>query len=475
MSRILLIKPRFFVTHYHQTATQPMGLMYIAAMLKKAGHEPKIHDCILDYKSLQVLRNSIKNWQPDFIGISIIITELEQTKKIMELIRDILPDIPVIFGGPWPSSNPEESIKKFGADFVVIGEGELVFPELIEAVNKGLPTESIPGTASLIQGKVKINPKEQLSEDQLNSLPFPAWELLDHSLYKGAVSFASVGYRRYMSIITSRGCPYKCIYCHQTMGKVFRKRSAQSVLDEIEELYFRHGFKDFEIVDDCFNLDRDRMNTILTGIRDKIKDARLHFPNALRSDLLEPEDLPLFRQAGTISAAFAIETSSTRLQKLIHKNLNVEKASRAIDAAVMSGIYSIGYFMMGFPTESYEEASATAEFAARSSLHRALFFNPSPYAGTELANMAANFRKDKIDTIESCSTNYLTTTLNISAMSDSELKKVHQNAYRRFYLNPRRILRLIRLAVHHPEVFSLKRIAGIFLFRILPKLSSSQY
>jgi radical SAM superfamily enzyme YgiQ (UPF0313 family) len=475
MSKILLIKPRFFVTLYHKSVTQPMGLMYIGATLKEAGHEPKIHDCALDHKDFHILKKTLMDWEPDFIGISIIITELEETKKILGIIREILPVVPVIFGGPWPSANPEKAIKTFGADFVVIGEGELVFPELINAINKGLPTESIPGTASQVNGTVKVNPKEQLSEDELNALPFPAWELLDHSLYAQTCSFASVGYRRYMSIITSRGCPYKCIYCHQTMGKVFRKRSAQSVLAEMEELHLKHGFKDFEIIDDCFNLDRNRMYAILTGVRDKMKDVRLHFPNALRSDMLTPEDMVLFRQAGTVSAAFAIETSSPRLQKLINKNLNIEKAANAIDAAVKAGIYSIGYFMIGFPTESYEEASATVGFAERSSLHRALFFNPSPYTGTELANMAAKYRKDKIDAIDSCSTNYLMTTLNISAMSDGELKKIFRMAYRRFYLNPERIIRLISMAIHHPEIFSVKRITGMFLFRILPKLKSSQH
>ena len=186
---------------------------------------------------------------------------------------------------------------------------------------------------------------------------------------------ASVGCRPYMSIVTSRGCPYQCAYCHQTMGKVFRKRSAESVLAEMEELRFKHGFKEFEIVDDCFNLDRERMYAILTGIRDRIGDAKLHFPNGLRTDMLEPEDMALFKQAGTVSAAFAIETSSPRLQKMIHKNLNIEKASAAINASVKAGIYSTGYFMIGFPTETYEEASATVEFAVRSSLHRALFLN----------------------------------------------------------------------------------------------------
>jgi len=182
MSKILLIKPRFLGLEF-PLITQPMGLMYIGASLKKSGHEPKIHDGALDYKDLQILRRTIIDWKPDFIGISVIITEVEQTKRVMDIIRELIPDVPVTFGGPWPSANSEESIKTYGADFVVLGEGELVFPELIEAINKNLSTDSIAGIASMVDGHVKINPGRQLTEDELNALPFPAWELLDHKLY----------------------------------------------------------------------------------------------------------------------------------------------------------------------------------------------------------------------------------------------------------------------------------------------------
>lgn len=469
MSKTLLIKPRFFDDFwFEESITQPMGLMYIGATLKKAGHETRIHDCGSDHKDLHILQRTLQDWKPDFIGISMIITELDQTKRIMQIIRKLLPDVPVTFGGPWPSANPEEGIRDYGADFVVIGEGELVFPELINAINQKHPTDSIPGTASRVNGSIKINEGRYLTEDELNTLPFPAWELLDHKLYAKMRSMPGVGCRPYMSMVTSRGCPFKCAYCHQTMGKVFRKRSAQSVLAEMEELRFRHGFKEFEILDDCFNLDRQRMLDILTGIHDRIKDARLHFPNALRTDMLEPEDMPLYKKAGTVSVHFAIETTSPRLQKMIYKNLNIEKASLAIDASVKAGIYSTGYFMIGFPTETYEEASATVKYAAGSRLHRALFFNPKPFAGTELARMAEDNCTMKIELFDTQKSNYCKDTINISAMSDSELQKVFQSAYKRFYLNPRRILRLIVLIIRNPQVFTFKRLIGMFLFTFIP-------
>jgi len=447
----------------------PMGLMYIGATLKKAGHEPKIHDCAVDYKDLNILKYKIQDWKPDFIGISVIVTELEHTKRIMSVIRSILPDIPVTFGGPWPSANPEKAIKTFGADFVVLGEGELVFPELIDAVNKGLSTDSIPGTASMVDGYVKIRTGRQLTEDELNSLPFPAWELLDQKLYAGMTSQADVGCRDYMTIITSRGCPFKCAYCHQTMGKICRERSAESVLSEIEELRFRHGLKEFEILDDCFNLNRERMYAILNGIRNRFSDVKLHFPNGLRADILEPEDMVLFKQAGTVSAMFAVETSSPRLQKMIRKNLNIDRAVLAINAAVKAGIFSTGYFMIGFPTESYEEASATIEFAVRSTMHRAFFYNPTPFTGTYLAEMAADVLKKRGNTIDPHDVNYFNST-NISAMSDSDLQMVFRRAYMRFYLNPKRI---VRFAISHPNIFLLPRYALFFLLRILPQRISS--
>jgi len=465
MSKILLIKPRFFSLDF-QSMLHPMGLMYIGATLKKAGHEPRIHDCALDYKDLLVLELTLKEWQPDFIGLSIIITELAQTKKIMEMIRGILPRVPVTFGGPWPSANPEEALKTFGADFVVLGEGERTFPELIDAVNNRRPANAIPGTASMVDGLVKVNPRPQLTEEELNDLPFPAWELLDHKLYAEMTSQAGVGRRPYMAIVTSRGCPFKCAYCHQTMGKSFRKRSADSVLAELAELRFQHGFREFEIIDDCFNLDRRRMHAILTGIRDRMGDIKLHFPNGLRADALEPEDMSLFKQAGTVSAMFAVETSSPRLQKMLNKNLNIAKTSLAIHAAVKEGIFSTGYFMLGFPTETYEEASATVEFAVRSPLHRALFFNPKPFAGTALADMAEKSLKDRAALSESRYMNYFNNTLNISAMPDRDLQTIYRRAYRRFYLSPKRIAGLL---IYHPRIISLvMRYAFLLLIRISP-------
>jgi radical SAM superfamily enzyme YgiQ (UPF0313 family) len=132
----------------------------------------------------------------------------------------------------------------------------------------------------------------------------------------------------------------------------------------------------------------------------------------------------------------------------------------------------MGYFMLGFPTETYEEASETIEFALRSSLHRAVFLKPIPFAGTELSEMAVATLNNRNVTLAPLTMGYQTSNLNISAMSDLELRRIFKNVYRRFYMNPKRIAGLLKMAIQHPYLFSLERIAKMFLIAILPRKHS---
>lgn len=465
MSKVLLIKPRYLSLEF-PFITQPLGLLYIAATLNKQGHAVKIHDCAQDYKTPRKLKSLLEDWQPDFIGISIIITEVDPAIKITKMIRETDCQAPIILGGPWPSANPEEALKILGADFVVRGEGEIVFPQLLEALNNQQPTEPIPGVISLTNERPVEKAVHMMTEKELNALPFPAWDLLNHELYSKKHSMPAVGRRKYMALITSRGCPYQCTYCFHAMGNTYRKRYVQSILDEIEGLLSKHGYKEFEIIDDCFNLDRDRTQKILTEIQKRFPGVRLHFPNGLRADVLEPEDAELFKNAGTVSAAFCIETASLRLQKMIRKNMNIQKALLAINAFVDVGIYTTGAFMLGFPTETYEEASKTVEFACHSKLHRAMFLMVTPLAGTELFDRLPEDIKHKNTITQSYNMNYYNNNLNISAMSDKELRRVFQKAYRRFYLNPRKIFRILK---NHPQVTALPYYAFSILRRAITR------
>lgn len=468
MARVLLVKPRHTGPEF-QSISHPLGLMYIAAALQKAGHEVRLHDCASSPERHGKLRGLMDGWRPDCIGVSLIVSELDAARDVMAAVRQSLPGVPVVFGGPWPSANQERALLEFGADYVIAGEGELAFPSLLNAIAAGRSrdwmVENIPGTSLLLDGRPAGSAAEPLSEEQLDALPFPAWELLDRQIYATTPSMAGTGCGPYMTIITSRGCPYACAYCHQTLGKRFRRRSAGSVLAELERLHFELGYSEFEIIDDCFNLDRDRMSQILWGIVRRLPGVKLHFPNGLRSDRLEPADLALMRRAGTVSACFAIETASPGLQNLIGKNLDIEKARAAIDAAVAEGIFSTGFFMLGLPTETLQQAELTVDFASRSPLHRAIFMLTTPFAGTRLAEMAATVMRERGIDPETGNLNYFTHSVNISGMTDNELHRIFRGSYRRFYLNPRRIARII---ARHPRKWSLPRYGLMTLIKIMP-------
>jgi len=156
---------------------------------------------------------------------------------------------------------------------------------------------------------------------------------------------------------------------------------------------------------------------------------------------------------------------------MIRKNLDIEKAVSVINASVKEKIYTIGFFMLGFPTETYEEALETVDFAVHSSLHRTMFMLVTPFAGTELAEMARDVLQDKHKISDPRFANYFTNAINISAMSDEQLHKVFRSAYRRFFLSPRKIL---SLALHHPRTLSLPGYAFVTMIKILPRRHKPQ-
>ncbi|MFZ5563964.1 MAG: B12-binding domain-containing radical SAM protein [Thermodesulfobacteriota bacterium] len=472
MARVLLIKPRFMTGPEFQSITHPLGLMYVGAALKAAGHSPRIHDCVRDRRNFSELKRIIKEWQPDVVGLSFIVSEVEEAGFVLSAVRSLIPDVPVVFGGPGPSANPGGMLAFMGADYVIQGEGERVFPEMVNAIGAGRSpswvVENIPGVTAMCDGKpAGGHPAPLLSEDELDRLPFPAWDLIDHKIYARTTSMATVGRRPYMTIITSRGCPFHCVYCHQTVGKQFRKRSPESVLAEIDEIQARYGIGEFEIVDDCFNLDHQRMCLILEGLRKGAGKIRLHFPNGVRADQFESGDMRLLRQAGTVSACFAVETAAPRLQKLIRKNLDMDRTVNTINAAVDENIYTTSFFMVGLPTETFEEARQTVDFAVKSRIHRALFMLATPFPGTELAEMAREIIKAKKLSGSLNSLNYYNNSLNISAMTDEELQKIFRMAYRKFFMNPRHVFRLL---AHHPKAASLPRYGLITLIKMIPGL-----
>jgi hypothetical protein len=289
---------------------------------------------------------------------------------------------------------------------------------------------------------------------------------MDFDLQARTRAMSSLGARRHMLLFTSRGCPFKCIYCHEVQGKKFRARSPENVLKEMQALKSQWGINDFEVVDDIFNFDRGRMMEILDRIVASGQEPALHFPNALRTDMLDEGQIKALRRAGTFFLCAAVESASPRLQKLIKKHLKVDKVEENIRIAVREGMYVRGFFMLGFPTETIEEARTTVDLAIRSALHEALFFIVTPFAGTALYELYQETMRERglLETAPE-DTGYHQGNFNLSAMSDGELFGLQRRAFRRFFLDPRRAL---RIAGRHPAKLELLRYGMLTALKMLP-------
>ena len=325
-------------------------------------------------------------------------------------------------------------------DCLVAGEGEIPFLRLVQSLldGNGSP-EGILGLAYRRNGEVVTNGPQPYHED-LDRLPFPAYDLVPlevyHRLPRVGVIFAR---RRYATMISSRGCPYRCAYCHGMHGRKNRVRSPENVVAEIRELKERYRIEEIVFVEDMFNLQPERTREIARRIIDEGLDIRMSFPIGLRGDIMEEQTVRLLRDAGMYRCMYAVETASPRIQKLIRKNLHVDKVLDIIERTARLGVLTHGAFMLGFPSETEEEARKTVDTAVASSLHTAAFYRVVPFKGTylhELAGREGVHVPEDYDTFE-----FHKTKLNVSRMDDATLDRMKKTAYRRFYLSPRRFWR----------------------------------
>lgn len=439
--KVLLIKAGFVPKRFN-VITTPLGIAYLASYLREK--EPyirlKLYDIRIEKPDDNQLYSMIKEFSPDVVGISSITMEAHEMHRIALITKRVSPKIKVIAGGPHPSLFPEDTLSDMNIDYIVRGEGEITFHKLVTALASGRDGKEIRGIGYRENGNFIINPPGEVVQN-LDELPFPAWDLLPIERYAKERKFSGTRLEiPYVAMYTERGCPYQCIYCHNLSGRIVRKRSPENVLEEMDYIMKRFGIKRFEIVDDIFNVDTKRVHAICEGILSRGWKPILSFPNGLRSDILDEETLKLLRRCGTYYISFAVESASERIQRLIRKNLNVEKVRKAIEIGVKNGIFAVGYFMIGFPTETKEEINQTIRFAVTSKLHTAGFFIVTPFEHTDLYEMYAKGKEFK----DFKNYHYHYTHINLSAVDDKTLARLYAKAYLLFYGYPPRILRVFR-------------------------------
>lgn len=395
--RICLVLPNLRWNNEEDTYLQqrfiPYGLCLLAAVIRSdPSYMVDIVDAYLNDFSAEELEKEILKRKPDVIGVAVPFDRCASSgHQTVAIAKKILPGIVTIMGGPYVTANHGAALQDRNVDYIIMGEGENVILPLLEGLaedKKELPQ----GVYHRLNYETEAAMPALLNEN-LDLLPLPAYDLIDFHRYSS--QFERTGLEKiptpFMNLVSSRGCPYNCVFCNAGMyaGKKFRARSAENVLQEIEWLVDNYGVRFLDVQDENFFHDKERAKAIMQGIIDRQLDLRWMCSNvavfAMDKTLLE-----LAGRAGCIQMNFAVESGVERvLHQIIRKPIrSLDQVRVVVQEARAAGIFSVGYFVIGFPGERWDEIRETLRFAEDLSLDLVKIFNATPIVKTDLHMLA---------------------------------------------------------------------------------------
>lgn len=309
------------------------------------------------------------------------------TKLVINELKSELPDAFYVCGGVHSTAVPIETLKALNVDCVVMGEGEYTIKELCETELSESKLKGVRGIAYRYNGKIRMNESRELIEN-LDELPFPARRLLDFDRYLVYDLIRGTYRGKHTTIIASRGCPYRCIYCssHLIFGRKVRRRSADSVLDEVEYLIENYGIKGVWFVDDTFTIGKNWVLNFCKRIRER--KLRFEWGCQARVNTVSEEMLKAMKKAGCIQLDFGVESGSNKVLKVLKKDIDTDTIKGAFKLARRCGLRTLATFMVGNPEETKEDIEKTYKLAKEISADYTEFFFTTPYPGTELFKMA---------------------------------------------------------------------------------------
>ncbi len=418
---------------------QPLGVLYVASALRQAGHEVKFFDgSFLTYSQLV---EQIRTYNPGFIGIYSTTFGWPKAKKLAMDIKKELKDAFICVGGPYPIAMKEKCFHdpdSQAIDAIVTGEGELTCVELLEALESGKELKGIKGVIYRKNDKIVINPDRELIQN-LDLIPFPARDLLgDPNKYIPPP--ATYRKKPVATMITSRGCNKRCIFCFQIDKERkygVRYRSVDNVLAEIEHLV-KEGYKEIKFLDDTFTSDYQRAMEIAQEI--KRRKLKISWFVSARADQVDKPLLQAFKEAGCWAILFGAESGVQKNLNTLRKGLTLEHIERAVKLAKDVGLRVSLSFMFGIPGETFEDGLKTIEFAIKLDPDFVNFHALTPFPGTYLWD---NYEKYGNISNDHSDYTYQGAAFVPFTLTREQIQTLRQLAFKKFYSRPSYIFKKI--------------------------------
>ena len=425
--------------------TPPLGLLYLAAQLEKDQVSIRVVDAGMEGLSIDQTLDRIREIGPRLIGLSATTPEIQAVEDFAAIIKAALPEIAIVLGGPHPTLDPDGVLGQPQVDYVIRGEGEFSFSEFCREYLGGRRDGFvIAGLSYKTDGRATHQPDRPLIEN-LDDAPMPARHLLPMSLYR---NYGRVYKRKPVQVmITSRGCPFRCIFCaHEIFGHRYRFNSAERMIEEVKVLVKDYGVREILFREDNFTASRPRVYEFCDLIHKENLDLSwmaLSHVNSIDADLCRT-----MVEAGCWHMGMGVESGSPEIQRILKKNLDLDRALESFDIVQKAGLRTLAFFMIGNYGDTADTIRQTIDFACRLNTDFAIFTITTPFPKTELFERAVQEGLiTNFDPSQLCNNPAIFKQkhpiLRTPTLSAEELEQWQRRAILRFYLRPRQILRIL--------------------------------
>ncbi len=451
--RVLHVRPPKIMGALERSMVQhPINLLYLAAVVRDAGHEARVWDFEVEPFSSAEVKRRAANFKPGLVGATGLTANVKIVSRIMGWIKEVEPEVFTVIGGPHGTAIPERTLEEFPQiDAVVIGEGESTWTELADRLERG---QSLAGTLGLAWrdgDQIVVEDRRPLLAD-LDELPAPARDLIDHGLYKGAASPGlDSTIQRSTEIFSTRGCPEQCIFCASkiTFGKSIRFRSAQHVLAEVDECVDRYGYRHFTIEDDTFTYRPTRLKEICHGL----KKRGLSWDCDTRVNAVNQQMLHMMVDCGCKKIAFGVETGSPRILEKTKKGITVDQVRDAFQWAHEAGLITTAFFIIGsHPSETPADVDLSLALMKEIDPDLMAVAIAVPFPGTELEKIMRERNFVFSDQWEKFTHVHSEPCWRTEHFSPQELVKLQNRVFRKFFFRPHFIWKTFKKALSYHGV-----------------------